>query len=167
MTTTTSAVPGVIDYLVARAPSALPGTTVFDGPQPATAWQAIEQILWIGADAMNAADVGAEASQSWPVLGDFGRTKDEDGAIWCTARHWSGDTTIKVHRDAVASVIAAVELLLRGLPPEGGPGDISLGGLVLWAGLNGDMQWYPRQLSNGAQVACVFRIVYKARLVTG
>lgn len=165
--TTTSVVPAVIDYLVAQARAALPGVTVFDGPQPAESWKAIPQILWIGADAMNAAGLGAEASQDWPVLGDFGRTRDESGTITCTCRHWGGDTAIKPHRDGAASIIAAVELLLRGLPGEGGPGDITMGGLVMWAGVDGPMQWYPRQKPNGAEVACMFRVVYRARLVTG
>lgn len=167
MTTTTSAVPGVIDYLVARATAALPDATVFDGPQAAKSVLAIEEILWVGHDPMNPSGVAAEAVQSWPVEGDAGRTKDEDGTVTCTARHWSGDTTIKVHRDATAAIVAAVELLLRGLPQLGGPGDMSMGGLLLWSSVNADMQWYQRQLPNGAQVTCVFRIVYKARLVIG
>lgn len=165
--TTTSVVPGVIDYLVTAAAAALPAVTVFDGPQPVTAWQAIEQILWIGADPVNLADMGAEATQDWPVLGDFGRTKDEDGSVTCACRHWSGDTAVKPHRDGAAAILAGVELLLRGEPAQGGPGDITMGGLVMWAGLNGPVQWYPRQVAGGAQVICVFRIVYKARLVTG
>lgn len=166
MTSTTTAVPAVTDYLVTAATAALTpsGVKVFDGPQPGKAVQAIEQVLWIGIDPANLADVAAEASQDWPVS-DFGRTKDEDGSIVCAAQHWSGSTVIKTHRDGADAIVAGLELLLRGAPQGGGPGDGSMGGLVLWSGVNGPFQWYPRQAPDGAAVLVVFRVIYKARLV--
>ena len=165
MTTTTTVIPAVTDYLVTQATAALsPAVTVFDGPQPGKAWQVIEQILWIGCDPANLTEATGEADQTWPVM-DFGRTKDEDGVIICAAQAWSGDTTIKTQRDSCDAIVAAVELLLRGSPQGGGPGDGSMGGLVLWSGVNGPYQWYPRQIASGALVLCVFRVIYKARLV--
>jgi len=164
MTTTTTAVPAVTDYLVTAAAAALPGVRVFDGPQPVKAVQAIEQALWIGCDPANLADVAAGATQDWPVS-DFGRTKDEDGYIVCAAQSWSGSTVIKTQRDRADAIIAAVELLLRGTPQQGGPGDASMGGLVLWSGVNGPYEWYPHQADGGARVLVVFRVAYRARLV--
>lgn len=165
--TTTSQVPAVTDWLVAAAQvsAALAGVSVFDGPQPPVATQAIQQVLWIGADPANLGDAAAEADQDWPVM-DHARTRDENGVIVCAAQHWSGDTTVKTHRDGAAAIVAAVELLLRGDTLTGGPGDASMGGLVMWSQVAGPYQWYPRQVAGGTAMLVVFRITYRARLVT-
>lgn len=164
--TTTSAVPAVTDYLVTTAPAFLPaGTTVFDGPQPSKATLAIENIMWIGHNRIDEHDPSAEGAQDWPVL-DHGRTKDEDASIVCTARHWSGDPRFKVHRDGAAALMAAVEIMLRGDVNSAGPGDASMGGLVLWSGVNGAFQWHQGQITGGAEALVSFRIIYRARLVT-
>lgn len=161
----TSAVPAVTDYLVAAATAALPGVVVFDGPNPTADTLTEPQHLWIGWDTQgNSGEPAAETAQDWPVM-DYGRTKDEDGMIICTADAWGGSVSVKTHRDAAAGIVAGVELLLRGTPQAGGPGDASMGGLVLWSGVNGPYQWYPRQTQSGAGCGVVFRIVYKARLV--
>ena len=168
--TTTSQVPAVIDWLVnAAQTSALLGAAnpqvyVFDGPQPPVATQGLNQVLWIGADAPNPDAMFADAVQSWPVL-DFARTKDEDGTITCSAQHWSGDPSMKVHRDGAAAIVAGVELMLRGNPDQGGPGDASMGKLALWSGVDAG-QWYPRQIAGGVAVLVTFTVIYKARLVT-
>lgn len=165
--TTTSQVPAVTDWLVnaCQGSAALSAVTVADGPQPPAATQDMQQVLWIGADPASLGDVAAEADQDWPVL-DHARTRDENGTITCAAQHWSGDTTIKTHRDGAAAIVAAVELLLRGDTLTGGPGDASMGGLVMWSGVSGPYQWYPRQVASGALVLVVFRITYRARLTT-
>lgn len=168
--TTTSQVPAVIDWLVSASQSspllgaASPQVHVFDGPQPPAATQSLERVLWIGADAASPDQALGDSVQSWPVL-DHARTKDEDGTITCSAQHWSGDTSVKMHRDGAASIMGAVELLLRGEPDAGGPGDASMGGLVLWSGVD-QAEWYPRQVAGGSAVLVVFRIIYRARLVT-
>ena len=164
--TTTSQVPAITDYLVAAAAAwpALAGVTVFDGPQVPVATTGIERVLWIGADPAQLPNPTADAVQAWPVL-DFARTKDEDGTITCAAQHWSGDTTVKAHRDGAAAIVAGMELLLRGNPAQGGPGDASMGGLALWSGVDA-LTWYQRQVANGALCLVTFTIVYKARLVT-
>lgn len=166
--TSTSQIPAVTDYLVAAANAALaPAVTVFDGPQPVSIWQAMEQVLFIGADPANLAEATGEADQQFATAFDQGRNRDEDGAIVCAAQHWSGDSGIKVHRDGVAAIVAAVEVLLRGLPQTGGPGDASMGGLCLWSGVTGPFAWYPSQRSSGAAVLVTFRVTYRARLTTG
>lgn len=165
--TTTSQIPAVTDWLVnaAENAAALAGVSVFDGPQVPAATQSMESVLWIGADPASLSEATAEASQDWPVM-DNARTRDEDGAITCSAQHWSGDTTIKTHRDGAAAIVAAVELLLRGTPRTGGPGDATMGGLVQWSGVSGPYAWYPRQIASGALMLVTFRITYRARLTT-
>lgn len=170
--TLTSQVPAVIDYLVAAAKaSTLLGAnptapvSVFDGPQPPRLTQDLQSVLWIGADPANLGDVAADADQTWAWM-DHARTRDEDGVIVCAAQHWSGDTTVKTHRDGAAAIVAGVELLLRGDTLTGGPGDASMGGLVMWSGASGPYQWYPRQVAGGALMLVVFRITYRARLTT-
>jgi hypothetical protein len=169
--TTTSQVPAVTDWLFAAAQAsaslgaASPQVYVFDGPQPPAATQSLERVLWIGADPANPGDAAAEADQDWPVM-DHARTRGENGVITCAAQHWSGDTTVKTHRDGAAAIVAAVELLLRGDTLTGGPGDASMGGLVQWSGVAGPYQWYPRQVAGGTAMLVVFRVTYRARLVT-
>ena len=170
--TITSQVPAVTDYLVAAAEAspvlggASPQVYVFDGPQASGALSGVERALWFGWNPASAGEPAATADQDFAFI-DSGRTRDEDGVIDCTAQHWSGDSTIQIHRDGCAAIVAGVELLLRGTPAAGGPGDASMGGLVLWSGVSGPFEWYPAQVPNGAQVRCVFRISYRARLTTG
>jgi hypothetical protein len=166
--TTTSQIPAVTDWLVtaAQASASLSGVSVFDGPQPVSTWQTLEQVLFIGSDPANLTEATGEADQTFATAFDQGRNRDEDGAIVCAAQHWSGDTTMKTHRDGAAAIVAGVELLLRGTPQTGGPGDASMGGLVLWSQVQGPYQWYQRQVSTGALVLITFRVTYRARLTT-
>jgi hypothetical protein len=172
--TLTSQVAAVIDYLVtACEASALLGQNptapvqVFDGPQPPGVTQVFENVLWIGCDPSIPGTSVADASQDWPLL-DHARTRDEDGTITCAAQHWSGDPSNQVHRDGAAAIVAGVELLLRGIPGDpGSPGDATMGGLVLWSGIDQFPVHAPRQAANGASWLIVFKIVYRARLTTG
>jgi hypothetical protein len=41
-----------------------------------------------------------------------------------------------------------------------------MGGLVLWSQVTGPFTWYQAQLDSGASAMCVFRVSYRARLVT-
>jgi hypothetical protein len=170
--TTTSRIPAVTDYLVTQCKaSALLGANpvapvrVIDGPAVTADTLAEPLHLWIGWDQATGSGAGADAVQMWPVL-DHARTRDEEGTVVCTADAWSGDTTSKTQRDACAAIVAGVEVLLRGDPNAGGPGDASMGGLVLWSGVAGPFEWYPRQSPEGAGCACVFRVTYRARLVS-
>lgn len=167
--TTTSQVPAVIDYLVAAAQAsallgaANPKVSVFDGPQPPAATQSLPQVLWIGCDPSQQDGVFADATQSWPIL-DNARTKDEDGILTCSAQHWSGDPSNKVHRDGAAAIVAGVETLLRGNGTTG-PGDATMGRLVFWSGVDVG-RWETRQIAGGVACLVVFTVIYRARLVT-
>jgi hypothetical protein len=167
--TTTSAVPAVIDWLVNAAQNspllgqATPRVNVFDGAQTLAATQALNQVLWIGCDAPNPDAVFADATQAWQVM-DHARTKDEDGVITCSAQHWSGDPSVKVHRDGAKAIVGGVELLLRG-DGNTGPGDARMGGLALWSGTDVG-RWETRQIAGGVAVLCTFTVIYRARLIT-
>jgi hypothetical protein len=168
--TTTSQVPAVTDWLVSACKAsaslgqASPQVYVFDGPQPPAATQSLQRALWIGCSPLQPDAVAATAVQAWPLM-DKARTRDEDGDITCAAQHWSGDTTVKVHRDGAAAIVAAVELLLRG-DGRTGPGDATMGGLVLWSSVDGPYEWAPRQIAGGVAVLVTFKVAYRARLVT-
>ena len=164
---TTDLVPDVTDYLVAQcqASSALTalGAVVFDGPQPTAATQGIEQALWIGCDALTAGDEPfGTSTQEFAYLGNDATRRNEAGEIICTAKHWTGDTTMQVHRDGCKAIVGVVELLLRGVPPAG-PGDSSMGGLVQWSEVI-ESSWRQRQVASGAEVTCVFKVYFFAKL---
>lgn len=169
MTTLTSQVPAVIDYLIAKAQasaslgaSATAKVAVHDGP-PATGDElAGQRNLWIGWDQVNGSPGGENSAQSWPLL-DMARTRDEDGSVTCTADAWLGGS-MKEARDMCAAVVAGVELLLRG-NGQTGPGDATMGRLVLWSAVD-DLHWFPRRDSSGTGMACVFTVTFRARLTT-
>jgi hypothetical protein len=165
--TTTSLVPAVIDYLFAKAKASsllgAGGVSVFDGVQPPAATQSLPKVLWIGADPTQPDGVFADGAQSWQVM-DHARTKDEDSVVTCSAQDWSGDPSVKVHRDGAAAIVAGVELLLRG-DGNTGPGDAKMGGLVLWSGVDVG-RWETRQVAGGVAVLVVFTVIYRGRLIT-
>jgi hypothetical protein len=174
-TAITSQVPAVIEYLVAAAGSSLllgsnpdpaAKVVVIDGPTLTGDTLAEFLHLWIGNDDPAQSDVlGATATQRWGPM-DHGRTRDEDGEVWLTADAWSGSVTMSVLRGQCAAIVGGVEALLRGLPADGGPGDLTMGGLVYWSGVDGPYTWSQRQNAQGAGASCTFRVTYRARLVT-
>lgn len=166
----TSLVPAVIDWLVAAAAgspllggSVIAPVAVHDGPPVTTDTLAQQRHLWVGADP-GGADLAAEAVQSFPVM-DRARTREEEGDVILTADAWTGSSDMKEARDACAAIVAGTEALLRGMPP-GGPGDATMGGLVMWAAVDGPFAWTQRQGQAGAGCACSFRVAYRARLLT-
>lgn len=166
---TTDLIPDVLDYLVtqcqaASAGGSLAGITVFDGQQPSAAAAGIEQVLWVGYDPMSPGMPVGDMEEEFAFLGDKGATRNETGSVVCTAKHWTGDTTMATHRDGCKAITGAVELMLRG-QPSAGPGDYSLGGLVFWAQLTG-ASWYQQLIDDGAEALCVFKIGYFGRVTT-
>lgn len=168
---TTSVIPQVIDYMVAQAGAssslglASPAVVVIDGPHLTDDTLAQPMHLWIGHDPYADGQEAASADQDFAGL-DMGLKRNETGQVTCTAEAWAGGDVIKTQRDTTAGIVAAVELLLRGTPRSGGPGDTSMGGLVLWSQVSGPFSWYQKATQDGLSVGCVFRITYQARLVT-
>jgi hypothetical protein len=172
VTTLTSLAADVTDYLVAQCQAstslgaAAPPVEVFDGPNITTDAFVGTQRLWIGHDPFSTGQPTMEADQDFATMGDQARTRNETGHVVCAAEDASGDLAMGTHRDAVKALIGAVELMFRGLPSSGGPGDFSMGGLVLWASVTGPFAWYQDQLETGASASCVFRVSYFGRLTT-
>jgi hypothetical protein len=168
--TTTTQVPDVLDYLFTTcqaSPSlggARPPVVVLDGPNITDDTLTEQLHLWIGYDPMNPGEPAATTDQNWPNLSQ-GRQLDEDAEIVCAAEAWSGTGTVKTVRDQCDAIVAAVALLLRGTVAGGGPGDTQMGGLVFWSRVTAG-QWYQRPSQDGVAVMHVFKIMYKARLLT-
>jgi hypothetical protein len=167
--TTTSRVPAVIDWLVSGAQgsaligAASPAVIVIDGPTQTPDTETEPLHLWVGADPEQLTAAGMDFTQSWPVL-DYARTKDEDGTVVLVADAWGGGDSAKTVRDQCAAIVAGVELLVRGNGSTG-PGDASMGGLVLWSSVDVG-QWRQRKTQQGAGCSCVIQVTYRARLVT-
>jgi len=168
--TTTTQVRAVLDYLVAQCQAstslgaAVPPVVVLDGPNITEDTLTEPLHLWIGYDPLSPGEAAATTAADWPVL-DHGRTLDEAGEITCTAEAWGGGAVVKTLRDQCDAIVGAVDLLLRGRPQDGGPGDTQMGGLVFWSRVSaGD--WFQRPTPNGISVMHVFKIVYQARLVS-
>lgn len=170
MTTLTDLIPDVIDYLVAQCQAnpalggASPPVTIIDGPTAGGEPLATGLQLWIGFDSVTSAPEAGHASQRFAFLGASGNVRDEpDASIPCTAQAWSGDTSPHPARLLCKALVGAVEVMLRGAPSTGGPGDSSMGGLVQWSQVL-DTAWTQRQDGNGYSAACVFHVGFYARL---
>jgi hypothetical protein len=117
VTTITSRIPALIDYLVTlftgdpTIGAATPPVTVYDGP-PTTALDA-QLKLYVGlTDPDNpGAEPAADATQGWAALGRRGR--NQQVTIHCCAEAWSGTDSIQSVRLAVAGITAAVETLMQ------------------------------------------------------
>lgn len=117
MTTITSRVPALIDYLVALFTNAAtigqaaPPVTVFDGP--VTTGLDPQLALWVGLpDPDNpAAETAADFTQEWAALGLLGR--NEIITVHCCAQAWSGADDVRTVRLAVTGITAAVEALMQ------------------------------------------------------
>ena len=170
MATVTDLIPDVISYLVAQCQAntslgaATPPVAVFDGPTPPGETLTQPKRLWIGHDALTgAADTGT-ATQKFSFLGSSGNYRDETGDITCTAEAWDGEPVVAAVRAQCKAVMGAVEVMLRGAPSTGGPGDSSMGGLVQWSQVAGPLTWTQSLDASGASAMCVFHITYFARL---
>jgi hypothetical protein len=170
MTTITDLIPDVIAYLVAQCQAntalgaASPPVTVIDGPTGAGEPLTTPQQMWIGFDAVTGTAEAGTATQKFSFLGQSGNYRDETGDVCCTAQAWSGDVVPGPARAQCKALVGAVEVMLRGSPATGGPGDSSMAGLVQWSQVAGPFTWTQRQDNNGYSVACVFHVTYFARL---
>lgn len=121
--TAASAVPALIDALVAVANTAFPDATslvdVNDGP--ANTQEDTGQALWIGSNGDDQSTEGATADQEWPYASNGFRR--ETLTVHCLALAWSGDDDFKTVRDqAFAQVQAFTAAIVT---------DPTLGGVVL------------------------------------
>lgn len=151
----TTALPALIDALVAAAKTALPNVLVYDGfgvdAEPG------KKYLMVGVDDVDAkgASWAATSEQEWANANNTSR--DEEGVVVCAALAWNGDSDPKAARDAAFAVVAAVENLCRTNP--------SLGvATLLWTSAGHRLQLTQDQGEAGAVAVVVFHIRYRARI---
>ncbi len=152
----TSAVPALIDALVANARAALPTTTgVYDGAGITA--EPGNDYLMVGVDDVdgNGVSFSADSSQQWANANYTAR--DEEGAVVCAAVSWNGDGDQKAARDAVYATVATIETMLRANPSQGV-------GAVLWTSFGGRVQLSQDQNEQGASAIVVFRVNFRARI---
>lgn len=168
--TTTSSIPAAISYLYQQALSAYPAATthVFDGPTPYSTQIALPDRVWIGHNPLTQPGIAEPVmtgDQQFATLG--ARSRDETYQIVCAVEHWTGDTTMATARAAAFGLLRTFELLMRGVPATGAPGDATLGGAVLYAQVSGGIETYQDQDDAGATCMVVFHVATTARLTTG
>jgi hypothetical protein len=99
MTTPASAIPQVIDALVAIATAAFPDATslvdVNDGP--AFTQEDTGQTLWIGSNGDDASNEAATADQIFPYTNT--QFRRDTITVHCVALAWNGDDDFKTVRD--------------------------------------------------------------------
>lgn len=156
MTTQTSAIPDVIDYLVTTLTAALPDVTVIDGPGITDA--SAENWLFVGVDDPDSesAPTSAEATSDWSTLG--ARQRREDIVVHCAAISYSGDDVIKTVRDAAFVTVAGVEQAIVTDP--------TLGGAVLYATFGGVGAVRQNTNDQGVEAWALFTVAARARLTS-
>lgn len=132
----------------------LENVQVYDGPSVAAPDG--ELLLYLG-DPPTTGGAGILGSQESALLG--GREREESFTIYCTAFSRSGNTDMKVERDRVYAIMAAVERMLR---PS--TGDVTLQGTVRWSGVGGRIAYTPRQDTGGSVARLQFEVQCTERL---
>jgi hypothetical protein len=154
----TSATPDVLTALLAlaRTDGVLPeGRLVLDGWEPVRSRH--QHWLIIGAEdpTPDASITSADAQQEWAHVSHT--TRDETGTITCVALSWNGESDLpKARADAYATT-AALETAIRA--------DYTLGlPTVLWTSFGGTSRLVQTYDNDGAEVAVVFTIGFRARI---
>lgn len=152
----TSAIPALIDELVARATTALPDVIVIDGDDPT---DDSRDALFIGIeDPDDEKATAARAQQEWPHIGHSAR--DQSGEILCAALAWNGNTSVKQARDAAYAMTAAIEDFLRAEPDLG----LRDAAGVMWTGFGTREELIQFPTTSGATALLIFSIAFQARI---
>jgi hypothetical protein len=164
MTTITSRIPALTDYLVnlfttaATLGAAAAPVAVYDGP-PTSAFDAPLKLYvgWTDPDDPNG-ESGAESTQEWASLGRRGR--DEIVTIHCCAEGWGGNTggaDVKTMRTSCTGITAAVETLMQA-------DTTSFGGNVLFPMPGLTNVQTPQTNADGTTVRQSFDLIFKCRI---
>ena len=151
----TSAVPALIDAMVAAFDTALASVQVYDGYGQS---DDAGDYLMVGVEDPDLEDYAfsADVKQDWANAN--GSARSEEGDIVCAALSWNGDGNQKAARDAAYATQSAVETVLRNNP--------SLGvATVLWTSFGTSAQLTQLQGQHGAAALLVFRISFRAHLI--
>lgn len=117
MSTITSRLPALLDYLVALFTTATtlgqatPPVTIYDGPPTSEADPGLALFVGLSDPDNTAAEDAGDITQEWAALGRLAR--NETTVIHCCAQAWSGSDTISTVRIAATGIVAAVETVLQ------------------------------------------------------
>jgi hypothetical protein len=166
MTVTVSAISPAIAALVAAAKTAYntAKVDVLEGPPVTALDDTYSQRVWIGYNPLNPEEPSATGDQEFATLG--ARSRNEDFTVVCCCEYWTGDPTPSTARLGAFALLSAFEPLLRGTPGSGGPGDATLGRVVLWSQIAGGIDYAAEQSSNGVVGRVVFHVTCRARLTS-
>ncbi|MEI5036046.1 hypothetical protein RB201_35660 [Streptomyces sp. S1A(2023)] len=103
-------------------------------------------------------DQSAEIQQAFAGAG--ARQRDEDGLISCYAEARGGDKDMRLRRNQVYELLAAVETALRGT--DAAPEAPTLNGAVLWSEVTTGSLIQAQD--SGALAGLAFAVAYRARI---
>lgn len=151
---TGSAVPAVIDTLIASLSTALPAAAVFDGAGATD----LNPPLAVHVGLSDVDDDGwseaAASSQGWAWLGHSQR--DEQFSVHCDVIAWNGTGDAKAARDAAYTALTAVASAITGDP--------ALGGSALYTVGLTTSALFQIQSATGAAARLPFDVTCRARL---
>lgn len=152
----TSAAPAAIDALLSilRAAPELAAAAVVDGPPGPDFTERLR--IYVGYSP--GSDQAAEIQQAFAGAG--ARQRDEDGLISCYAEARGGDKDMRLRRNQVYQLLAAVEAALRGT--DAAPEAPTLNGTVLWSEVTTGSLIQTQD--NGAYAGLAFAVAYRARI---
>lgn len=152
--TAVSAVPALLDALVALFTAALPTVTVFDGPGLSDATGGDYLFVGVADPDSDGGDNAVESTVEWAGLGKSARY--EQVVVRCAAVSWSGDEDVRARRVAAFAMFAAVEQALTSDP--------SVGDVARFGGLATEHQLRQNITENGAEAWVQFALSFTARL---
>lgn len=152
--TAVSAVPALLDALVALFAAALPNVTVFDGPGLTDHTAGDYLFVGVADPDSDAGESAVETTVEWGGLGS--RLRHEQITVRCAAVSWSGDEDVHARRVAAYATFAAVEQALTADP--------SVGDVARFGGLATEHQLKQNNTDDGAEAWVQFAMQFTARL---
>lgn len=152
---TTSAIPAVIDALVASFGAAIGTTNVFDGPGVTDNTLTDYVIIGVADPDSESVAEAATSQQSWPWLGHV--VRDETIVVHCVAVSWNGDLDQKKARDSVFSMVGNLTTAIQNDPTYGVSGVLYVQGIT-------SMSLHQLQDRKGVIAFLPFDVTVKSRI---
>lgn len=121
----TDALLATLTAAAASTGSALSGVAVLDGPAVGAPSVALDEIA-VGWQFDDDVDASGSITQAYRTTGGASALRDEECAILCGIRSWSGDTAMSVARTRAVGLFSAVGDLLRASYDLGLPGVVAV-----------------------------------------